>query len=263
MPQVFVSHSTEDAAIARQVAHAFRYAGIDVWIAPDSIKPGEAYNEAIVAGLRASDALAVLVSKAANASKHVMREVGLADGQGKKIFPIRIEPVEPSDGLAYYLSLPHWTEWHALGAAAMGPVITMLVGPVEVRAEPLQARIPAVGSPPAPRPPPPPPVQANVAVIRVHRPSRGAYAARNIAILIDGEKAGEIANGATVDFTVAPGRREIAARVDYVKSKPFAVDATGAMTRVLELVVPEMTDVGGQLQGLLGQSNFFTWKLLE
>lgn len=123
MAQVFVSHSTEDAAVARQVADALRAAGIGVWIAPDSIRPGEAYNEAIVAGLKASDVLAVLVSKASNASKHVAREVGLADSHGKKIIPIRIEAVEPSDGLTYYLSMPQWVEWHARGAAALTPVI--------------------------------------------------------------------------------------------------------------------------------------------
>ena len=49
MPQVFVSHSAEDIAIARQVADALRAAGVGVWIAPDSIKPGEASNEAVVA----------------------------------------------------------------------------------------------------------------------------------------------------------------------------------------------------------------------
>jgi hypothetical protein len=63
MPQVFVPHSTEDAAIARQVADALRAEGVGVWIAPDSIKPCEAYSEAIMAGLRACEKLAVLVSR--------------------------------------------------------------------------------------------------------------------------------------------------------------------------------------------------------
>jgi hypothetical protein len=249
MPQVFLSHSTEDAAIARQVADALRAAGVAVWIAPESIRPGEAYNEAIVAGLKASDTLAVLVSRASNASKHVAREVGLADSQAKRIIPIRIEAIEPSDGLTYYLSMPQWVEWHARGAAALAPLIGMLGG---------------AGPAPEPaRQQPAPPVQAGSAVIRVRRPSRGAYAARMIAILVDGQKIGEIANGATADFTVQAGRREIMARVDYVKSKPFPVDASAGKARVLELDVPEMANVGGQVAGLLGQSSFFNWKLIE
>jgi hypothetical protein len=254
MPQVFISHSTEDAAVARQVADAFRAAGVTVWIAPESIKPGEAYNEAIVAGLRASDTLAVLVSKASNASKHVAREVGLADSQGKRIIPIRIEAVEPSDGLTYYLSMPQWVEWHARGAAALAPLITMLSG---------AGPAPEPPRPQPPSPQPAAPVQTGAAVIRVHRPPRGSYAARMIAILVDGQKIGEIGNGATADFTVQAGRREIMARVDYVKSKPFAVDAAAGRARVLELEMPEMADVGGQVAGLLGQSSFFSWKLIE
>lgn len=253
MAQVFLSHSTEDAAVARQVADALRAAGLGVWIAPDSIRPGEAYNEAIVAGLKASDTLAVLVSKASNASKHVAREVGLADSLGKKIIPIRIEAIEPSDGLTYYLSMPQWVEWHARGAAALAPLIGMLGGG-GAQPAPLAAPVP---------PSPPPPVQAGAALIRVHRPSRGSYAARMVAILVDGQKIGEIANGATADFTVPAGRHEVTARVDYVKSKPFTVDATAGRARVLELVMPDMADVGGQLSGLLGSSNFFSWKLIE
>jgi hypothetical protein len=68
MAQVFVSRSTEDVAIAQQVVATLKAGGVGIWIAPDSIPPGVAYNEAIVAGLRASDTLAVRVSKAANAN---------------------------------------------------------------------------------------------------------------------------------------------------------------------------------------------------
>ena len=53
------------------------------------------------------------------------------------------------------------------------------------------------------------------------------------------------------------------ARVDYVKSKPFPVDASAGRPRVLELDIPEMANVGGQVAGLLGQSSFFNWKLIE
>jgi hypothetical protein len=248
MTQVFLSHSTEDAVIARQVADALRTAGVGVWIAPDSIRPGEAYNEAIVAGVRTSDALAVLVSRAANASKHVAREVGLADGAGKRIVPIRIEPVEPSDGLAYYLNLPQWVEWHSHGPSALAPVIAMWGGQVAVQFVPEA---------------PPPIVVGQGAVIRVRRHSAMAASARNIAILVDGEKAGEVGNGGTVDLAVQPGRRELVARIDYTKSKALEIEAVAGRVRVVDLVMPEISDLGGQVAGLLGQSKFFTWKIVE
>lgn len=251
VPQVFVSHSTEDAVIARQVADALRAAGLGVWIAPDSIRPGEAYNEAIVAGLRACDTLAVLVSRASNTSKHVAREVGLADGHGKRIIPIRIEAVEPSDGLTYYLSMPQWVEWHAHGAAALAPMISMLghAPPISI-------------APPEVRPPPPARV-ASYAVIEIRRGNHLTGSARNVAILVDGEKVDEVGNGKSLVLHVAPGRRELAARFDYIKSAPFVVDAEQGRVRVVELGLPNVSDVGAQLSGLLGQSKYFRWKLVE
>lgn len=248
MAQVFISHATEDAAVARRVADVLRDAGIGIWIAPDSIRPGEAYNEAIVAGLKACDTLAILVSKASNASKHVAREVGLADSQGKRIVPIRIEAVEPSDGLTYYLSLPQWVEWHRDGAAALGSVVAMLggAGPVPVSSSPIT-----------------PQRNDGVAMIEIRRGNHATGSARNIAILIDGEKVGEVGNGKTIALRVTPGVREVSARIDYIKSAPFTVDAQTGRVRVVELAMPNITDLGGQLSGLLGQAKYFTWKLVE
>lgn len=247
MGQVFLSHATEDAAIARQVADALRAAGVGVWIAPESILPGQAYNEAIVAGLKASDTLAVLVSRASNASKHVAREVGLADTQGKRIVPVRIEEVEPSDGLTYYLSLPQWVEWHAYGAAALGPLVAVLGG-----------------APVAPQPVAPPPAfrpaaAQGMATIRIERAPGLAYSGRMYALLVDGQKVGEVANGATADLEVAAGQHEIACRVDYVKSDPFVVDVGAGQMAVLRVASAELSDIGGQLKGLFGSSSYFKW----
>lgn len=247
MGQVFLSHATEDAAIARQVADALRGAGVSVWIAPDSIQPGRAYNEAIVAGLRASDTLAVLVSAASNVSKHVAREVGLADTQGKRIVPIRIEAVEPSDGLTYYLSLPQWVEWHMHGAAALGPLVAMLGGAApDVAPEPVVVRTPPVAT-------------GGVATIKIRRGNVIAYRARKFAILVDGQKVAEIGNDATIDVSVQAGRREVVCRVDYIKSQPFAVDVGAGQTAVLQLEAAELKDIGGQISGLLGSSGYFRW----
>lgn len=252
MPLIFISHSTDDAAVARQVAEALRAQGLGIWIAPDSIKPGEAYNEAIVAGLKASTALAVLVSRASNGSKHVAREVGLADSHGKAIIPIRIEPVEPSDGLTYYLNMPQWVEWHAGGPSALAPLISLLGGASDAQA-------------PAPRPQDlQPPVSATgMAMIEVRRGNHLTGAARNVALLVDGQKVGEVANGKSLILSVKPGRREVSARMDYTKSAPFAVDTYAGRLCVVELALPNISDVGGQLSGLLGRSNYFSWKLVE
>jgi hypothetical protein len=252
MAQVFVSHATENADIAQRVVAALKAGGVGIWIAPDSIPPGVAYNEAIVAGLRASDTLAVLVSKAANASKHVAREVALADDQGKRILPVRIEPVEPSDGLAYYLNLPQWVEWHSHGAAALAPVIAMLGG----LPQPAPVRPPVASASPVNQAPVAGSGTASIEIRRTHSLGAGL---RKIAILLDGEKAGEIGNGETITLRAAPGRRELVARIDYIKSEPFVVDIEPGQTPAVQVAAANSTDVGGQLAGMLGRSSYFKW----
>jgi hypothetical protein len=255
MAQIFLSHASEDARVAREVAEAFTARGIAVWMAPDSILPGQVYNEAIVSGLRASDALCVLVSTPANGSKHVAREVALADDLGKRIVPIRIEAVEPSDGLVYYLNLPQWVEWGAHGAAGLGPVIALLTG--------------APGPDPAPPPLSEPAAPhgglgaGGGALVRVVRPKLYSAMARNVAILVDGDKRGEVGNGGALDVQVSPGPHEFMARMDYIKSAPFRIDAEAGRTRIAQISLPNSTDLGGQAAGLFGGASYFTWALLE
>ena len=258
MAQVFLSHASEDAAVARQVAAALRAGGIGVWIAPESILPGQAYNEAIVAGLRESDTFAILVSKASNASKHVAREVGLADSHGKRIVPIRIEAVEPSDGLTYYLSMPQWVEWHAQGPGALGPLVAMLGGGAQAPSVPARAQTVTPVAPPAYQPPQRVAGQGT-ATIRIERTSALAYSGRMYAILVDGQKVTEVGNGKSVDIPVEAGRREIGCRVDYVKSDPFVVEIGPGQTAVIRVSSAELSDIGGQLKGLFGSSSYFKW----
>ncbi|MCP4422580.1 MAG: toll/interleukin-1 receptor domain-containing protein, partial [Chloroflexi bacterium] len=39
--QIFISHAHQDAEIAQKLAHDLEANGYDIWIAPDSIRPGE------------------------------------------------------------------------------------------------------------------------------------------------------------------------------------------------------------------------------
>jgi hypothetical protein len=181
----------------------------------------------------------------------VAHEVGLADGLGERIVPIRLEAVEPSAGLTYYLSIPQWVEWHAHGASGLTPMIAMLgdAGLVDVA---------------APQVPNPPPAIARIdAMIEIRRGNSLTGSARNLAILVDGDKVVEVGNGKSLVCRVAPGQRETAARFECIKSAPFAIDAKPGRVRAVELGPPNIADVGPQMSGLLGDSTFFRWKLLE
>jgi hypothetical protein len=110
---------------------------------------------------------------------------------------------------------------------------------------------------------PPPAIAGSEAMIEIRRGNHLTWSARNVAILVDGDKVGEVGNGKSLVFRVVPGQRVIAARLDYTKSAPFGVDAQPGRVRVVELGPPNIADVGAQLSGLLGQSKYFRWNLLD
>lgn len=256
MASVFLSHSTEDVAAAREIAAAIRAAGGDVWMAPDSILPGESYNEAIVAGVRRCEILAVLVSRASNASRHVAREVALADDNGKRIVPIRIESVEPSDGLRYYLGLAQWVEWHAHGAASLSSFLGLLGSGGEADHAGLDRE------PDAGRNLTPPDVQPSASVeLEIRRKSGFSASLRSVAIL-DGEvKLGEVGNGGVFSQTLSAGRHEIRARMDGVKSEPLIVDPSNGGRQVYELQLGG--DLKSHLVGMLGNKDYFKWSRIS
>jgi formylglycine-generating enzyme required for sulfatase activity len=76
--QVFISHATADAAFAHRLADDLRAEGWRVWIAPDSIRPGEKWVEAIDRGLETSGVFVVALTPAAMASKWVKMETNAA-----------------------------------------------------------------------------------------------------------------------------------------------------------------------------------------
>lgn len=76
--QIFLSHATADAAFARTLAGDLQAKGWRVWIAPDSIRPGEKWVEAIDRGLETSGVFVVVLTPAAVASRWVNTETDAA-----------------------------------------------------------------------------------------------------------------------------------------------------------------------------------------
>ncbi len=76
--QVFLSHAHEDAAFAHRLAADLEQAGWRVWIAPDSIQPGEKWVEAISRGLEESGVFIVVLTPAGVASRWVRTETNAA-----------------------------------------------------------------------------------------------------------------------------------------------------------------------------------------
>ncbi|UTW45256.1 TIR domain-containing protein [bacterium SCSIO 12696] len=106
----FISHSSKDMEKAYEICESLEERGLKCWIAPRDIRPGKAYAEEIVYGVQQSRCLVVLLSESANNSINVAAEAEEARKSGKPIFPVRIEDVQPSSKLSFYVSVTQWID---------------------------------------------------------------------------------------------------------------------------------------------------------
>lgn len=106
--QVFVSHARQDAEFANKLAADLRQSGWSVWIAPDSIKPGEQWVDAINRGLDESGVMIIVLTPAALASGWVKSETSVAVELVHKgemqLIQIMLEECEPAPLSRTY----HW-----------------------------------------------------------------------------------------------------------------------------------------------------------
>src|SRR6218665_1699858 len=117
-PVVFISHHSSQVALARALKARVEAAGMRGWMAADDIIPGPAFEEAIVAQMARSDGIVLLFSGTSDQSRHVKRELILAEDNGKPVYPVRLENILPQK-LAYWLQDYQWIDW--LGGKGPGP----------------------------------------------------------------------------------------------------------------------------------------------
>ncbi len=107
---VFISYSAKDKAIADAVCAKLENNKIRCWIAPRDILPGIEYGQALVEAIKKSRVVVLVLSSSSNVSTQVMREVERAVSIEIPIIPLRIENIQPSESLQYYISSVHWLE---------------------------------------------------------------------------------------------------------------------------------------------------------
>lgn len=129
LPTVFISHASEDQAIAAQVCTLLEANGIGCWIAPRNVSPGRGWGEQIIEGIESARVMVLLLSANANASAYVHNEVERAISKGKVVIPFRIQDVQPSRSLELFVSTSQWIDaWapplqarvHVLAVAIQG-----------------------------------------------------------------------------------------------------------------------------------------------
>ncbi|MCP4428531.1 MAG: SUMF1/EgtB/PvdO family nonheme iron enzyme, partial [Chloroflexi bacterium] len=94
--QAFISHAHEDAALAGRLADDLEAEGFPVWMAPDSIQPGEKWAAAISRGLDESGIFVLLLTPAAVKSRWVRSETDVAieleHEDEMRFIPLQVEP---------------------------------------------------------------------------------------------------------------------------------------------------------------------------
>lgn len=105
---VFISHSSSDAARAQNICELLENGGHQCFIAPRDIRSGKEYAEELILGIERSDIIVLLMSNAANRSPHVLREVEHAASSGIPIMVYKLEEVELTKSMEYFLLTNQW-----------------------------------------------------------------------------------------------------------------------------------------------------------
>ena len=90
--QIFISHAHQDVQFARRLAIDLRTSGWKTWMAPDNIRPGEKWVEAINRGLMESGIFVLVMTPRAVASRWVQMETNVAIGMEHR-GDIRLLPI--------------------------------------------------------------------------------------------------------------------------------------------------------------------------
>jgi len=107
---VFVSYSAKDKLVADAIVARLEQDSIRCWIASRDIAPGTSWGDAIVNAIAGSRIMVLVLSANSNRSRQVVREVQRAVADEVIILPFRIENIDPTGAMAYFLGTEHWLD---------------------------------------------------------------------------------------------------------------------------------------------------------
>ena len=135
-PIVFISHATQDAAVANALVEALELCRLRCWIAPRDVIAGSVFAEAIVRALNEAKVFVLVLSAHAGASQHVGKEIERACAKRRPIIALRTDSEPLSPALEYYLSESQWID---LGSGLTDATIATLVDAVRRHLDPAVA----------------------------------------------------------------------------------------------------------------------------
>lgn len=100
---IFISHASEDRDVADRIAAKLNAAGITYWLAYEQIELGDWFVPRVRDAIKSAKAIVVIVSRAAEQSGWVVRELGYAVERTRPMLPFKIEEFEVSDDFLFLL----------------------------------------------------------------------------------------------------------------------------------------------------------------
>jgi tetratricopeptide (TPR) repeat protein len=107
---VFISYRHEDQTVADRVCEALERHHVDCWIAPRDMPPGEDWPTGIVEGVQQCHTFVLILSENCQNSRHIARELELADSHAMRIVALRIQDVQPPPQLLFFLGNVQWLD---------------------------------------------------------------------------------------------------------------------------------------------------------
>src|SRR6266508_2538164 len=115
MTQVFTSYSRRDKETVDQIVGVIENTGIDVWIDREAIKSGNMWRVQIVEAIDTCAAFLLVLSPNSAASDNVRKEIDLAEGSGRTIFAIMLQPMKLPAEIRYQLAGLQFIDVQKLG----------------------------------------------------------------------------------------------------------------------------------------------------
>lgn len=112
--RIFISYKSDDEYFARGIVESLESMGIFCWIASRNIAEGSAFNREIPIAIEKAELIVLILTKKADESEEVQRELALATQYKKKILPINVDGCKPVN-LHYWLSTIQWLSFIEYG----------------------------------------------------------------------------------------------------------------------------------------------------
>jgi hypothetical protein len=107
---VFISYSSKDEHIIRDIVNYLKSENIECWIYKKNQIPGTIYSKNIVDAIKKSKVFLLFLSNNSNNSTMVLNEVAEAATSEKPILTYKLEDIEPSKELKLFISIYYWID---------------------------------------------------------------------------------------------------------------------------------------------------------